>query len=131
MVAVLAVNLLSTREIKMSEINQLNSGNFSLKNNPKSYKYVHIWSSKEEIRVRSTDPQILEVFTRAIERSDPDCEIDTRKDLTDQGHIVKITQIESPDRYSKIAWWLFKMLCERGWEPMGTGENWYKMKYFE
>ncbi len=92
------------------------------------YKYIHIWSSKDEIRVQCTDPQTIQVLIRAIDRTYPDSITETRKDLTDQIYIVKITGLEPEDQHQKIAWWLFKMQCERGWEPMETGDHWYKMK---
>jgi hypothetical protein len=115
----------------MQNINELSTGSTDQKESTRRYKYIHIWSSNEEIRVLSTDVQILQVFARAIERSDPDCEIDNRRDLSDEVHIVQVTEMDPPERYRKVAWWLFKMLCERGWEPMATGENWYKMKFYD
>jgi hypothetical protein len=73
----------------------------------------------------------LQVLVRAIERTYPDCQVETRVDLTGQVYIVKISGLDPAERHQKIAWWLFKMMCERGWEPMTTGERWYKMKYCE
>lgn len=97
----------------------------------KRFRYMHIWASKNEIRVQCTDPQTIQVLIRAIQRTYPDSITETREDLNHQVYIVKITELEPEDRHQKISWWLFKMLCERGWEPMETGEHWYKMKYSE
>lgn len=94
----------------------------------KHYKYIHIWSSRDEIRVQCTDPQTIQVLIRAIQRTYPDSHIGSKNDLTDHIYIVKIAGLEPEDRHHQIAWWLFKMLCERGWEPMETGDHWYKMK---
>jgi len=97
----------------------------------KRFMYIHIWASKEEIRVQCTDPQSIQVLMRAIQRTYPDSQVETRKDLSDQVHSVKITNLVPEDRHQKVAWWLFKMMCERGWEPFETGEHWYKMKAYE
>jgi hypothetical protein len=97
----------------------------------KRFKYIHIWSSIDEIRVQCTDPQTIQVLIRAIQRTYPDSQIETREDLTHQVFIVKVTALEPEDQHQKIAWWLFKMMCERGWEPMETGEHWYKMRNLE
>jgi hypothetical protein len=97
----------------------------------KRFRYMHIWASKNEVRVQCTDPQTIQVLIRAIQRTYPDSLTETREDLTHQVYIVKITELEPEDRHQKISWWLFKMLCERGWEPMETGEHWYKMKFSE
>ena len=94
-----------------------------------TYKYMHIWSSNDEIRVQCTDPQTWQILIRTIEVNYTDCQIDTRKDLADQVYVVKISALELDKRHTGIAWWLFKMMCDLGWEPMATGENWYKMKY--
>lgn len=94
----------------------------------KRFAYIHIWASSEEIRVLCSDPKTIRVLIRSVQQSYPASKIDTRKDLADQVYSVKIQEIEPEDRYTKIAWWLFKMLCEQGWEPMETGENMYKMK---
>jgi hypothetical protein len=99
--------------------------------NIKHCAYIHIWASDDEIRVQSTDPVTLRVLIRTIENNYSDCNINTRNDLNDQVYIVKIIAMELENRHQKIAWWLFKMLCERGWEPMATGERWYKMKKVE
>ena len=97
----------------------------------KRFKYIHIWSSIDEIRVQCTDPQTIQVLIRAIQRTYPDSHIEVREDFTHQVYIVKITALEPENQHQKIAWWLFKMMCERGWEPMETGEHWYKMKFLE
>jgi len=94
----------------------------------KRYAYIHIWASNDEIRVHCTDPKTIRVLIRSVQQSYPDSKIDTRNDLADQVFSVKIQEINPEDRYKKIAWWLFKMMCEQGWEPMETGENMYKMK---
>jgi len=116
--------------------NQPHSGNLSKGSSPQQgtltrYKYIHIWSSTEEIRVQCTDQQTIQVLIRSIQRTYPDAITENREDLTDQIYIVKIAGLVPNDRHQKLAWWLFKMLCERGWEPMQTGEHWYKMKTYE
>jgi hypothetical protein len=130
---VLAGNLLLIREGNMTTQNKPQSGNrrsgeYSQPEVVKRYKYIHIWSSSDEIRVQCTHPQTIQVLIRAIQRTYPDSYLETREDLTSQVYIVKISELEPEDRHQKLAWWLFKMMCERGWEPMETGENWYKMK---
>ena len=104
-----------------------------IQNSPatKRYMYVHIWASDHEIRVQSTDPLTLRILIRTIENNYSDCQVDSRNDLSEEVFVVKITALELNDRHQMIAWWLFKMLCERGWEPMATGENWYKMKFYD
>jgi hypothetical protein len=93
-----------------------------------SYRYIHIWASLEEIRVQCTDPQTIRVLIRAIKKAFNEIQVETKKDLTGQVYVVKLTGISPDDHHQKVAWWLFKMMCVRGWEPMETGDNWYKMK---
>lgn len=101
-------------------------------NNPRTrFLYIHIWASDGEIRVQSSDPLTLQVLIRTIEMNYSDCQIDTKSDLSEEIYIVKISALELKDRHQMIAWWLFKMLCERGWEPISTGENWYKLNFKE
>ena len=97
----------------------------------KHYKYIHIWASTNEVRVQCTDQKTLRVLIRSIQRTYPDSHVETRDDLTNQNYSVKISDLEPQDRHQKIAWWLFKMMCQQGWEPMATGEHWYKMKAWE
>jgi len=90
--------------------------------------YIHIWSSPGEIRVQCTDPQTIRVLIRAIKKTFHDVKFETREDLTGQIYAVRITGLEPEERFQKLAWWLFKMLCDKGWEPMETGDHWYKLK---
>jgi hypothetical protein len=113
---------------KPTQSDPLNNKTFHSSRKVKHYKYIHIWSSSDEIRVQCTDSQTIQVLIRAIKRTYPDSHIESRDDLTDQVYIVKISGLEPEDRHNQIAWWLFKMLCEQGWEPMETGDHWYKMK---
>jgi hypothetical protein len=94
----------------------------------KVYGYIHIWSSTGEIRVQCTDPQTIRVLTRAIKKTFRDIKPETREDLTGQVYVVKFTGLEPEEQFQKLGWWLFKMLCSQGWEPMETGEHLYKMK---
>jgi hypothetical protein len=95
----------------------------------RQFKYIHIWASTNEIRVQCTDPQTLQILRKVIEKMYPDCQADTREDLANQVYIVKFSGLEPDECHQKIAWWLFKMMCEQGWEPMETGDHWYKMKF--
>jgi len=110
---------------------QPQSGDYYQPRTVRQFKYIHIWASNDEIRVQCTDPQTLQVLRKVIERMYPDCQADTREDLTDQVNIVKFSGLEPVEGHQKIAWWLFKMMCEQGWEPMETGEHWYKLKFAE
>ena len=96
----------------------------------KSYKYTHIWWAEEEVRLFSTDPAIIMKFVDAIELT-YDCKFEYAEDLADQRYKVTITKMEPEDRHQKIAWWMFKMLCERGWEPMDVRGNEYRLKFCE
>lgn len=96
----------------------------------RKFRYIHIWASLEEIRVQCTDPQTLHVLTRSIKKTFYDAQIETRDDLTDQIYIIKVSGLAPEGQHQKVAWWLFKMMCDLGWEPMETGDHWFKMKVF-
>lgn len=78
--------------------------------------------------MQCTDPQTIWVLIRAIKKTFREVKHETREDLTGQVYVVKVYGLEPEEQYQKLAWWLFKMLCNQGWEPMETGEHWYKMK---
>ena len=94
----------------------------------KRYLYIHIWASPGEIRVQCTNPQTIRVLIRSIKKAFLNAQIETKDDLTGQVYAVKVTGLLPEENHQKVAWWLFKMMCNQGWEPMETGENWYKMK---
>ncbi len=110
----------------MVDQNALKNDNFV--SVPKIYGYIHIWASPGEIRVHCTDPQTIQVLIRAIRKTFREVKIESREDLTGQVYAVKMTGLEPEEQHQKLAWWLFKMMCSHGWEPMETGEHWYKMK---
>ncbi len=95
------------------------------------YKFIHLWNSNTEVRIKSTDTEILEKLLLSIKASYKNCEIKKEKDLTKQFHWASITKLESESRYRDICWWMFKILCERGWEPMLAESNEYKLKFAE
>ena len=97
----------------------------------KRYKYLHIWSSEEEVRVKCTDQLTIERVIRAIETTYSDLEIENHEDLTEQVHFIKIKGFNPRERHHQIGWWMFKVLLDEGWEPIDTGEHWYKLKYLE
>ena len=94
-----------------------------------TFKYIHIWASKDEIRVQCTDPQTIRVLIRTVRKEYPDVEEETRTDLADDIYFVRFSDLEPGNQHRQIAWWLFKMLCGQGWEPLSTGDHWYKMTY--
>ena len=93
------------------------------------FLYIHIWASDEEIRVQCTDPPTLKVLVRHVKENFSDCRIENREDLREELYSIRIAAMQVEKRHQKIAWWLFKFMCEHGWEPMMTGENWYKLLY--
>ena len=97
----------------------------------KRYKYIHIWSSDEEVRVKCTDSLTIERVIRAIETTYNELEIENHEDLTEQVHFIKIKGLNPKERHHQIGWWMFKVLLDEGWEPMDTGERWYKLKFLE
>lgn len=104
------------------------SASHQVRNRNIKYRYIHIWASLTEIRVQCTDPRTIHVLTRSIRKTFQDAQLETRDDLTDQVYIIKVSGLFPEDQHQKVAWWLFKMLCDLGWEPMETGDHWYKMK---
>jgi len=95
------------------------------------YKYIHIWSMPGEARIKATDPAVIDMLVTAILKTYPNAQINMEADLTEQVHFVKITQMEPEERHHQICWWMFKMLCARGWEPMEVTKRDYKLKYTE
>ncbi len=103
-----------------------------LQNEPKEvlgYKFVHIWSTDDETRIKATDPKIIASLLQAIKQTYPACEFDTKTDLTEQIHFASITELEPLERHHQIGWWMFKILCQRGWEPMEVTKRDFKLKF--
>ena len=102
----------------------------------KRYKYIHIWAAKDELRAKSTDPDTLEMVIRAVEKSRHvekfrEIEIERKQDISGITHVIQITGFKDPGDYRRLAWWMFRALCNKGWEPMETTENAYKLKLLE
>jgi len=99
------------------------------------YKYIHIWASVDELRVKSTDPDTLERIVRAIGKSNQeafkDIEIERHQDISNIPHAIRIKGMNDEAGYRRLAWWMFRALCDTGWEPMETGEKAYKLKFKE
>ncbi len=100
------------------------------------YKYIHIWSSHDEMRAKCTDPETLELAVRAINYSVENgtlkkVEIQRHCDISDILHGIQISGLDDDDEYRRLAWWLFRALCDKGWEPMETSERAYKLKFKE
>ncbi len=100
-------------------------------------KYVHIWSSEEEVRVKCTDPGTLEAAILAIRRSGEkdsnfaQLQIERHKDISGLLNVISIKGFPEASDYPRLAWWLFRALCDKGWEPMYTGERTYKLIFRE
>jgi len=100
------------------------------------YKYIHIWSSSDELRVKCTDSKTLESTIRAINKSKKKGHFEgvifeRNQDITGHFHVLSIKGMEEEKGYRRLAWWLFSSLCNVGWEPMETSERSYKMKFVE
>ena len=100
------------------------------------YKYIHIWSAKEELRVKCTDPSTLDMIIRAINKSRhdeafKDIEIESHQDISKITHVISIKGMKEEQEYHRLAWWMFRALCDQGWEPLETGKMSYKLKYRE
>lgn len=100
------------------------------------YKYIHIWASKDELRAKCTDPETLEMIIRAIDKSKQnenfkDIEIERHQDISKITHVISIKGMKEEGDYRRLAWWMFRALCDKGWEPMETGERAYKLKFRE
>jgi len=100
------------------------------------FKYIHIWPSKDELRAKCTDPATLEMIVRAIDKSRhheafKDIAIERRQDISKITHVIIIKGLKEDEDYRRLAWWMFRALCDKGWEPMETGERTYKLKFKE
>lgn len=107
------------------------------------FRYIHIWASEQELKAKATDPTILDKIIRAILKSYPQAEFETYRDINDQFHAfrMRVPKSEADQEgeksdaerniYLGLAWWMFRVLCDRGWEPMETGSQTYKLKYQE
>ncbi len=100
------------------------------------YIFIHIWSSKDEMRVKCTDSDTLEMVIRAIGRSQhkeefKEIDIDRHHDISKITHVISVKGMPEEGDYKSLAWWLFRALCDQGWEPMETRENSYKLKFKE
>jgi hypothetical protein len=97
------------------------------------YLYIHIWSSGEEVRAKCTNPATLESIIRAVNRNRDreefkDIEIKHHQDISGYLHVISIKGFDDETQYPRLAWWMFRALCDKGWEPMSTGQSAYKMK---
>lgn len=100
------------------------------------FKYIHIWSSSDELRAKCTDSKTLESAIKAINRSKKKGHFEgvvfeRNKDITGRFHVLSIKGMEDEAGYRRLAWWLFSSLCDIGWEPMETSDRSYKMKFKE
>jgi len=100
------------------------------------YKYIHIWAAKDELRAKSTDPETLEMVIRAVEKSKhvekfKEIESERRQDISNITHVISIKGFDDEGDYRSLAWWMFRALCNKGWEPMETTEKAYKLKAME
>ena len=99
------------------------------------YKYIHIWTSEDEVRVKCTDPATLEAVVSAIAKSaerDPNfarLEVKHHWDITGYLNVLSIKGFSEAEMYPRLAWWLFRALCDKGWQPMVTAEHTYKLIY--
>ena len=98
------------------------------------YKYIHIWASQDELKAKCTDPETLEMVIRAINRSVrhqklKKVDIARHADISDIVHVIQITAMDDEGEYRRLAWWMFRALCDQGWEPMETSERAYKLKF--
>ena len=80
-----------------------------------------------------TDPVVLESIVRAVGKATltnqalETVKITRHRDIADQLHGLTFTEVEEPE-YRRLAWWMFRALCDQGWEPMETGELSFKLK---
>ena len=100
------------------------------------YKYIHIWAAKDELRAKSTDPDTLEMVIRAVEKSKHvekfrEIEIERHQDISGITHVISISGFKDVADYRRLAWWMFRALCNKGWEPMETTDKAYKLKAME
>lgn len=100
------------------------------------YKYIHIWSSADELRAKCTDSKTLESAIKAVNRSKKKGHFEgvifeRNQDITGNFHVLSIKGMEDEGGYRRLAWWLFSSLCDIGWEPMETSERSYKLKLKE
>ncbi len=97
------------------------------------FRYIHIWSSSEEVRVKCTDPVILEEIIKAINRATitneilEKIEVERHFDIANVLHGISVTNADE-EAYRRLGWWMFRALCDQGWEPIDTGERAYKLK---
>lgn len=101
------------------------------------FRYIHIWCSDEEARVKCTDQMTLEAVVTAIvrsgERSPVFATLDIQRfyDISGYLNLLVISGFEDGRDYARLAWWLFRALCDRGWQPLVTAEHTYKLVYEE
>jgi hypothetical protein len=131
MAAELAANLLLKSEVMMTRNQDLARYLQNASKEVMRFKYIHIWSTDDEARIKATDPQIIGSLLQAIEQTYPACEFDTDTDLTEQVHFASITNLDPKERHHQITWWMFKILCDRGWEPMEVSRRDYRLKLCE
>ena len=93
------------------------------------YYYIHLWASDEEIRVQCTDSKTITLLEKSINAKFEDCSVSLKNDLDEEPYVARIIAMPIKDRHQKIVWWLFKLLCNHGWDPIETGSHWFKMKF--
>ena len=86
------------------------------------YEYVEIRSGMNTgIVIRSTDlASIYEPITTGIQKMIPKSSFDKRSKLLGSAYECVIKQLDNKD--DVVTWWIYKQLCETGWEPFAALE---------
>jgi hypothetical protein len=73
---------------------------------------MHVWA---------TDPELVKWAQAEVRGLFPKCRADTNNLLQNQPLQVQFDKLDG--RAHLVAWHLLRVLCERGWEPLGCAES--------
>jgi hypothetical protein len=87
-----------------------------------SYGYTVVDSAEWEekmIRLKSTDPRVIEWFRREVKDLAPDCNLKAIRDWQKfpSGEPCYAEAARLKDHLWPVYNWLVKQLCQSGWEP--------------
>jgi hypothetical protein len=103
----------------------------------KSYKLTAIFFSwhGNEIRVTSTDAQVIELAVRESGNLISSCKANTIELPSGEKYACEITKLKGHayDRAYEVGWWIIKQLCLSGWEPFYyvDGTHFLRLAYEE
>ena len=101
----------------------------------KQYKYLELgWDHYSRLLATSTDPAVLDWIEAEAKRVCPRAQLKEEEtfDFSPSGERFHVSFSDvhevswwgaKQSRAHHVFWWLVRLLCQQGWEPIGTGTD--------